>query len=328
MATLKKIEGILPSVCIIYTDETCKTIDEEDYRRHLRFLLKHDIGALVCGGHAGETECLTMKERKQLIEIAREEAKGKVPVVAGVISDSTMGAIEQGLMAKDWGADAVLFCPPFIIGWDPFKGQDLMIEHHIKFAETARIPMILFGSHNTEAGYSMLPETYHEIAKRTEYVVAHKITAMWNTGVFERHVQALKSVRDIGCLQAGSSNLFGALSMGGDGNLSGCSNFLVEQDIQILKAVKSGDLAKAKEIDDKFRPVTDIIYGYRAGLPVTHFHYRYKVAAWLMGLIGRPHMRLPQMPIPLKEVEMLREAMIKSGLPVVREAEQFKPSPT
>ena len=86
-------------------------------------------------------------------------------------------------------------------------------------------------------------------------------------------------------------------------------------------------LAKAKEIDDRVRPVTDIIYGYRVGLPVTHFHYRYKVAAWLIGLIARPHIRLPQMAIPLKEVKMLREAMIKSGLPMVREAEQFKPSP-
>ena len=76
MASLKKIEGILPSVCIIYTDETCKTINEDEYTKHLRFLLKHDIGALVCGGHAGETECLTLPERKRLIEIAREGADG------------------------------------------------------------------------------------------------------------------------------------------------------------------------------------------------------------------------------------------------------------
>ena len=42
-----------------------------------------------------------------------------------------------------------------------------------------------------------------------------------------------------------------------------------------------------------------------------------------MGLIPRPNMRLPQIPIPKREVEMLREAMIKVGLPVVREAEEF-----
>lgn len=323
MAKLRKIEGIVPAACVVYTDETCRTIDEDVYRQHLRYLLKHDIGALVVGGHMGENPCLTREERKRILKIAQEEVKGKIPVVGGISSESTREAVEQGLEAKEWGADALLFPPPNMPGWDMITSGQMMVEHYANFDRKVDIPIILYGSPNAGGTFGILPQTFREIAQRVENVVALKILAGWNTGVFKACCRAMKSVRDIGCLQAGSSNLVGAFMAGGDGTLSGSANFLVEQEVQVLKAVKAGDYVKAKEIADNYEPICDLLFGYSAGLPISYFHYRFKVGTWLMGLIPRPHMRLPQLPIPKKEVEMIRQAMIKAGLPVVHQAEDF-----
>ena len=131
-STLKKLEGVIPSACIVYTDETCRTLDEDATRKQFRYLLQHDIGALVVGGHAGEFECLDPEERKRVIQMAKEEAKGKVPIVGGVAGDSTREAIKKGLEAKKAGADAVLFCPPTIIGYDRETGGNFYVEHYAK----------------------------------------------------------------------------------------------------------------------------------------------------------------------------------------------------
>jgi 4-hydroxy-tetrahydrodipicolinate synthase len=88
-----KLEGIFPATPVIFTDRTCRTLNYEATRSHYRFLLDHGVDSLCVGGHAGETECLTMDERLRLIDIAREECGGNRPVIGGVIADSTWAAI-------------------------------------------------------------------------------------------------------------------------------------------------------------------------------------------------------------------------------------------
>ncbi len=319
---LRKLEGVIPSACIVFTDESCRRLDEDATRKQFRYLLKHEIGALVVGGHAGEVECLDPDERKTVLRIAKEEAKGKVPVVGGIVADSTREAIRMGLEAKEAGADAVLFCPPTIIGYDRETGGNFYVEHYAKFDEEVDLPIIMFGSPSlarTAGTYNILPKTFKAIAERVENVVACKITARWDIGAFRSTVRALKEVRDISCLFAGSSNMFVALMYGADGNLSGDGNYRAAEDIDIYKAVKNNDLVKAKAIQDRLSFLTDFVKDGRNS--PTYFHYRYKVVTWLMGLIPRPHMRLPQLPPPLEEIRFIREALVRAGMPVAREAE-------
>src|SRR5690606_17303768 len=96
MANLQ-LSGVIPSPPVVYTDASCETVDYEATRAHFRFLLGHDITALCVGGHAGETECLSMDERLKIIAIGREEARGRVPIIGGVVADSTWSAVEQTL---------------------------------------------------------------------------------------------------------------------------------------------------------------------------------------------------------------------------------------
>src|SRR5262245_28700199 len=113
----KKMDGICPATFVLYSDETCRKIDEKAQRALYRHLLQYDIGALVIGGHAGEIPSLNADERALLIQLAKDEAKGRVPVVGGVVADGTADAVHQARQQRDAGADAVMVTAPAIPAW-------------------------------------------------------------------------------------------------------------------------------------------------------------------------------------------------------------------
>jgi len=333
MGTGFKVEGVIPSVCVVWKDKRCKEFDEEAYRNLLRDMLKSRITALVVGGHAGETECLTMDERLRVIEMAKEEAKGKIPILGGVIADSTWMAIEQGKIQKDAGADGVLFCPPTIIGWDPNTADDMIVEHVKKFDKEVRLPFIFFGGPTSEGTYKILPKTFKRLAIEAEHLVGWKITSRYDLGAFKACLNALRDAekitgRKVAALNAGDHILVEVLREGAAGTVNGGAVYRAAEDVEIFEAAEKGNIAEAFALQDRLRPITDAIRGVMHGYSHTYFHYRYKVAAWLLGKIPRPHMRLPMLPVSREEVQIMRDALIKSGLKPAIEAEAIEMSET
>ena len=331
MSEVYKWEGIFPAVCVVYTDKSCKLIDEDAYRVHVRNLIRHGVAGLVVGGHASEIDCLSMNERKRVIQIAKEESKGSIPVVGGVTSNCTWMAIEEGKHAKAAGADAILFMPPTIVAWDPATGDDLLVEHIKRFDQQADIPFIYYGGppgSGAVGTFQILPKTFKRLALETKNMVAWKITTRHDIGAFRACHGALieaesKTGRHVAALIAGDFGLAEMFKYGADGTLNGGDNYRAPEDIAIFKAVRRGDLTQAFAIQERLQPIADAIRGIINGRGVTYFHFRYKVATWLLGMIPRPHMRLPQMPISKEDVELIRTALIKSGMNPVREAESI-----
>ena len=109
MARFKTFSKVLPAANLPMMPDL--SIDEEAYRKHLRWLMTHDIGGLVISGHAGELESLTPKERIQVAEMARKEIPDHVPMVVGCTGLSTRELIECARDAKAAGADGLLVMP-------------------------------------------------------------------------------------------------------------------------------------------------------------------------------------------------------------------------
>ena len=323
---LKRISGVCPAVVVPYTDDSCNEIDQEAFRRHVAYLVEQDIGALVVGAHASEIAYLDPNERATLIAIAREEANGRVPVVGGVNSDSTRDAIRQGLEAKQAGADAVLFTPPSIPAWSTLTDAELLVTHYRAFDEAVDIPIIMFAAPLPMFGnqFYLNPETAQRLVDAVENIVACKISAEWDIGGFIRVTKAIKEIRDIGSLHAGGACQFGSYLYGSDGILSGGSNFSCEDDIATMQAVQEGDLARAREISDSWNEVWDIVYGYQIGTPVVYFHYRYKIATWLLGHIDSPFMRSPQVLPPIDDIRALHEALERVGKAPVHHPDELR----
>lgn len=91
-----------------------------------------------------------------------------------------------------------------------------------------------------------------------------------------------------------------------------------------MQKAMTGKLNEAFALASKLKPIFDVVYGLHPRIERPGFVERYKLLGWLAGLIPEMHMRYPRLPRPNAEVELLYQAMKKSGLyeeKVLREAE-------
>ncbi len=329
--TTPRIRGIVPAAPIVYTDATCRTIDEDAYRAHLRFLLQHDIGGLCVGGHAGETECLTMQERLTTIRIAREEAGGRVPIMGGVIADSTWSAIDQALALKEHGADLVLYCLPNIVGWDADTADAMVLGHFSAIDRATKMPFFVYGGPGDRSSCRIMPATFERLAVACEYLAGMKIAVRGiatGENSFTDCVAALarareKTGRKVDAFIAGDANLHGALAAGADGTINACESIRVEDNTALYGAFLKGDHDTAQRIQASMKPLADIIYGLAVGRSFTYFHYRFKIATWMLGRIPNAFMRLPQVPPPADEFQMIYDALVATGKRPVHQPHEF-----
>lgn len=112
-----QLRGILAAVTTPFTDDGSQ-VDEAALRRQVDRLVGAGIHGLVPTGTTGEFTTLSPAEYRRVIEVYVESAAGRVPVVAGIGSLSTEGAIDLARHAERVGADAVMLVPPF---YDPLS---------------------------------------------------------------------------------------------------------------------------------------------------------------------------------------------------------------
>ena len=140
------IRGIVPPMTTPFGADG--EIDEEAFRAQLRFLLDAGAHGLAVAGSTGEGHALSTAEVCRLTELAVAEAGGRVPVIAGVIVDSTRQAIERGAAAAAAGAAALQVTPVHYL----FRPDDAhMKEHFREMAAAVDRPVVI---------YNVVPWTY------------------------------------------------------------------------------------------------------------------------------------------------------------------------
>ncbi len=140
------IRGIVPPMTTPFS--AAGEIDEAAFRAEARFLLAAGVHGLAVAGSTGEGHALSTDEVCRLTAMAVEEADGRVPIVAGIIVDSTAQAIERGRAAAEAGAAALQVTPVHYL----FRPDDAhMKEHFREMADAVASPIII---------YNVVPWTY------------------------------------------------------------------------------------------------------------------------------------------------------------------------
>ncbi len=106
-----RLAGVIPALVTPFTDDS-KDVDEDALRRLIRFAVEKGVTGLVPCGTTGECQNLTIEERKRVVEIVVNEARGKVPVIASTGFSSTEMTIELTKHARSAGAQAALGVTP------------------------------------------------------------------------------------------------------------------------------------------------------------------------------------------------------------------------
>ena len=103
-------EGSLPALITPFKDGM---VDEDAFRAFVEWQIEEGSDGLVPCGTTGESPTLSHAEHMKITEICIDQAKGRVPVIAGAGSNSTAEAVELATHAKEAGADAVLVVTPY-----------------------------------------------------------------------------------------------------------------------------------------------------------------------------------------------------------------------
>ena len=131
--------GIIPPMTTPF--DAAGELDEAAIRAQVRWLLDAGVHGLAAGGSTGEGHALDQDELRRLVATVTDEAAGRVPVIAGIIVDSTRDAIRRGKAVADLGVAALQVTPVHYL----FRPDDAaMLEHFRAIAEATGLPIVIY----------------------------------------------------------------------------------------------------------------------------------------------------------------------------------------
>lgn len=307
MSNKLKFSGIMPANLLPFNPDY--SINEQDYRGHLTWLANvPGVTGIVCNGHAGEVSSLTRDERRLALEIAVDEVGSRVPLIAGVYTDSTLEAVDLARDAKDGGASGILVFPPSLFSMGAQLRPEMAYRHFAMIAEKVDIPIVVF-QYPPASGTGYETET---LVKLTEIpqVVAYKD---WSNDIvaYERNLRAIRGTgRPVAVLSTYTMALFASFVVGADGAISGMGSVVADLQVELFSLAQRGDLEAAKKLNDRLDPLVRVFYAP----PIVDMHNRMKEALVILGRISQAVVRPPLQPIGEDERERIRKALDKAGL--------------
>jgi 4-hydroxy-tetrahydrodipicolinate synthase len=232
-------------------------------------------------GTTGEGATLSGEELFRVVRACVEEARGRVPVIAGVGSNDTRRTIENTQRAKEAGADFALVVTPYYNKPTP----EGLYRHFEAVARQGGLPVVMYNV-PSRTSLDMLPETVARCAKLPGVVAIKEAS-----GNVVRVAEILSAgVPDDFSILAGDDMFtLPTLASGGQGVISVVANIAPGDLAGLYDAFVAGDLARAQKAQTKFAPLVKAMFCETNPLPVKHALFR-------MGRIG-PELRLPLVPI-------------------------------
>ena len=281
------------------------SLDEATLRALVRRQIEAGINFLVPCGTTGESPTLTRAEHLRVVEITLEEAKSKVPVLAGAGGYNTREVIELAHEIEALGADGILSVTPYYNK----PTQEGLYQHYRAIAASTRLPIVVY-SVQGRTGVNVEPATLARLAK-IDNIVAVK-EASGNIGQMATVLNEVPA--DFIVLSGDDAITIPLAALGGRGIISVASNEIPAEMTAIAQACLRNDFATAREIQARFLPLMNVNFVESNPIPV-------KAAMALMGLL-EPVWRLPMVPpsqANLAKIEtVLQSTGLLSGVPVAR----------
>ncbi|MCC6344009.1 MAG: dihydrodipicolinate synthase family protein [Bryobacterales bacterium] len=167
---ISEIHGIIPPMVTPFRPED--GIDERAQRAEVRYLIEAaKVHGLAVGGSTGEGHTLSTDELRRIVSWTVEEARGRVPVIAGIITDSTASAVERARAVADLGVAALQVTPVHYV----FRpDDDSLLRFFSEIAARSGLPVIIY---NVVPWCYLLPPLLVRILRDAEGVVAVKQSA-------------------------------------------------------------------------------------------------------------------------------------------------------
>ena len=272
--------------------------DEDAYRDLIRRQIKGGTRGLVPCGSTGEAATMLHEEYRRAIEVACDESRGEVPVIAGVGTNATWKAVESAREAESLGADALLVLVPYYNK----PTQEGIYQHFKAVARESRLPIIAYNIPG-RTGVNMAPKTLARLAEDCPTICAVKEAA----GSLDQVSEILTLTKTGFTVLSGDDSLtVPMMSVGAKGVISVVANIAPKETQAVCAAALKGDYKKAGALHLRLFPLIKSLFIETNPIPV-------KAALALMGRC-RPEPRLPLTPLSAENRPALKKALKEFGL--------------
>ncbi len=268
------------SIVAIVTPFSNGAVDEQKLRELVDFQIDGGTDAIVACGTTGESSTLDNEEHLNVIRIVFEQAKGRVPVIAGTGSNSTAEAINLTREAKEIGCAGVLLVTPYYNK----PTQEGLYRHYMAIADAVEIPQILYNVPG-RTGVNLLPETVARLAPHKNIVAIKEAT-----GSLQQASEIIALCGDqIDVFSGDDFITFPMMACGAKGVISVLANIMPKAVGDLTDAFFAGDLATARTLHLETLKISNAMFIESNPIPV-------KTALAMMGKCS-DEVRLPLCPM-------------------------------
>lgn len=288
---MNQIYGIVPPMTTPFRNN--EEIDEEAFAADVRYLINAGVHGLAVGGSTGEGHTLSTEEIRRLSAIAVEQAEGNVPVITGIIADSTQQVVEKAEAVSDLGVTALQVTPVHYL----FKpDNDSMLRYFATIAESSQLPVLIY---NVIPWCYCSPELLVRIIQQVDGVIGVKQSA----SDMKALADLLLMLDDEGVVMSAVDHLlYPSFIIGAHGAIAAILSAVPEWCVELWYAVKEDKHESALQLHKKLLRLWNAMSG--DNLPAC--------VKYVMELQGRSA-GLPRSPMPCPSEEQkkaIRQSLI------------------
>jgi len=273
------------------------SIDEKAFRGLVDWQIAEGTGGLVPVGTTGESPTLSHEEHHNVVAWCIDQARGRVPVVAGAGSNSTKEAVDLAQHAEKAGATAVLVVTPYYNK----PTQEGLYQHFKAINDAIGSPIIIYNI-PPRSVIDMSVDTMKRLFELKNIAGVKDATANMTRVTQQRAAMG----EEFNQMSGEDITALGFMAHGGHGCISVTSNVAPRLCAEFQAACSKGDFSAALKIQDKLAPLHINLFLEASPAPV-------KYALSLIGKCAET-MRLPMVPVSEQTRAAVREAMVHAGL--------------
>ena len=273
------------------------TLDVDALRSLVQFQLAEGIDFLVPCGTTGEAPTLEHEEYLGVVRVVAQEARGKVPVIAGAGGNNTKKICNLVQDLQGLGVQGILSVAPYYNK----PTQEGLYQHFRTIADSTDLPVILYNVPSRTSS-NILPETAARLAE-----ISNIIGIKEASGSITQQMEVLRLVPpNFRVLSGDDAFTFPLMALGGAGVISVISNEVPRQMTDLAHLLLEGKYDEARKLNAKLLPLMQVNFIETNPIPV-------KAALAMMGRIKEVY-RLPMCPIKAENRAKLERILAEQGL--------------
>jgi 4-hydroxy-tetrahydrodipicolinate synthase len=228
------------------------SIDSRGLQTEAKFLLDTGVNGIVVGGSTGEGAGLTTDELAEAVRVVVETVGGRLPVLGGVIADTSEEAVRLALAAKRGGAVGLQVPPPH---FQYVTSTDVLATYYRAITDATGLPLIIY---NVIPWAQVVIESLRKLCLENPLIIGVKQSG-YNIHALAELLANLRGTVKI--FTAIDDLIYPSFMMGVDGTISGTSSLFPAETLELLQCVRNGNLARALTLHNMILPVWRLIEG-------------------------------------------------------------------